>query len=65
MAYSQLAINQLLNEYEVKKEGLIPYHKQALRLLNKLDIENLEHVPRSANKMADALASLAATLVLG
>jgi len=25
----------------------------------------LEHVPRSANKMADTLASLAATLALG
>ena len=62
---SQLVINQLLNEYEVKKEDLVPYHRQALRLLNKLDMVKLEHVPRSANKMADALASLAATLALG
>jgi len=36
-----------------------------LRLLDRLDIVKLEHVPRSANKMADALASLAATLALG
>ena len=62
---SQLVINQLLDEYKVKKEDLVPYHKQALRLLNKLDIVKLEHVPMSANKMADALASLAATLALG
>jgi len=62
---SQLIINQLLEEYEVKKEDLVPYHKHALRLQNRLDIVKLEHVPRSANKMADALASLTATLALG
>jgi len=62
---TQLVINQLLDEYEVKKEDLVPYHRQALRLLNKLDMVKLEQVPRTANKMADALASLAATLALG
>ena len=29
----QLVINQLLEEYEVKKEDLVPYHRHALRLL--------------------------------
>jgi len=62
---SQLVINQLLEEYEVKKEDLIPYYKHALRLLDRLDKVELEHVPRGANKMFDALASLAATLALG
>ena len=62
---SQLVINQLLDEYEVKKQDLVPCHRQALRLLNKLETVKLEHVPRSANKMADALANLAATLALG
>ena len=62
---SQLVINQLLEDYEVKKEDLVPYHRHALRLLDRLDIVKLEHVPRGANKMADALASLAATLALG
>jgi len=28
---SQLVINQLLEEYEVKKEDLAPYHRHALR----------------------------------
>jgi len=37
----------------------------ALRLLDRLDIVKLEHVPRGANKMADALVSLVATLELG
>uniref|UniRef100_A0A803MBC6 RNase H type-1 domain-containing protein n=1 Tax=Chenopodium quinoa TaxID=63459 RepID=A0A803MBC6_CHEQI len=57
--------DQLLGEYEVKKEDLIPYHKHSSRLLDKFDIVKLSHVPRSANKMADALASLATTLALG
>jgi len=62
---SQLVINQLLDEYEVNKEDIVPYHRQVLRLLNKLDMVKLEHVPRTANKMADALVSLTATLALG
>uniref|UniRef100_A0A803ML20 RNase H type-1 domain-containing protein n=1 Tax=Chenopodium quinoa TaxID=63459 RepID=A0A803ML20_CHEQI len=62
---SQLVISQLLGEYEVKKEDLIPYHKHASRLLDKFDTVRLSHVPRSANKMADTLAGLAATLALG
>jgi len=36
-----------------------------LQLLDKLEIVKLEHVPRSANKIADMLANLAATLALG
>uniref|UniRef100_A0A803M8C3 RNase H type-1 domain-containing protein n=1 Tax=Chenopodium quinoa TaxID=63459 RepID=A0A803M8C3_CHEQI len=62
---SQLVISQLLGEYEVKKEDLIPYHKHASRLLDKFDIVRLSHVLRSANKMANALAGIAATLALG
>jgi len=34
---SQLVINQLLEEYEIKKKDLIPYHTQALQILDKLD----------------------------
>ncbi|XP_074297005.1 uncharacterized protein LOC141627675 [Silene latifolia] len=34
---SKLVVNQVLGEYEVKKEDLIPYHQQALQLLNQLD----------------------------
>jgi len=58
---SPLVIKQLL---EHKKEDLISYHIYALRLLNRLGTVKLEHVPRSANKMADALANLACTLAL-
>ncbi|XP_074293171.1 uncharacterized protein LOC141620118 [Silene latifolia] len=62
---SKLVVNQVLGEYEVKKEDLIPYHQRALQLLNQLDDIHVGHVPRSANKLADALANLAATLALG
>ena len=49
----------------MKKDDLIPNNKNALQLLNKLETVKLEHVPRSANKMADVLANLATTLALG
>jgi len=62
---SQLATNQLLEEYKIKKKDLIPYHTQALQILDKLDTIKLEYIPRSTNKMADALINLAATLALG
>ncbi|XP_074299474.1 uncharacterized protein LOC141630583 [Silene latifolia] len=48
---SKLVVNQVLGEYEVKKEDLIPYHQQALQLLNQLDDIHVGHVPRSANKL--------------
>ena len=32
----QLVLNQLLEEFVVKKDDLTPYHKYALRLLDKL-----------------------------
>ncbi|XP_074299654.1 uncharacterized protein LOC141630799 [Silene latifolia] len=60
-----LIINHLLGAYEVKEESLVPYHKLASRCLQKLDSVFLGHIPRSANKMADTLTNLAATLALG
>ncbi|KMS97229.1 hypothetical protein BVRB_7g177470 [Beta vulgaris subsp. vulgaris] len=62
---SKLVIHQLLNDYDVKKEDLIPYHRHASQLLETFHSVKLQHVPRSANKMADALSNLAATLALG
>ena len=56
----QFLINQLLKEFRVKKDDLIPYHKHALRLLDRLENVKLERVPRSAT-----LAKLTATLALG
>ncbi|CAM8938407.1 unnamed protein product [Rhodiola kirilowii] len=62
---SQLVINQVLGEYEVRKDDLIPYHRHATQLLNEFDSISIGHVPRSANKLVDALANLAANLALG
>ena len=62
---SQLVIIKLLEEFEVKKDDLIPHHKNTLQLLDKLETVKLEHVSRSANKMADVLVNLVATLALG
>jgi len=58
----QLLINQLLEEYDVKKTDLVSYHTQACPILDRLDIVKLHHIPRRANKMTDMLTNLAATL---
>ncbi|KAM1908815.1 hypothetical protein ACFX1X_028672 [Malus domestica] len=62
---SKLIINQLLTEYEVKKDDLIPYFRLATQLLQEFETVTLEHVPRKENQMADALANLASSMTLG
>jgi len=59
---SQLVIKMLLEEYKVKKDDLMSYHKYDLLLVDKLETVKLED--RSANKMADTLANLATTIAL-
>lgn len=61
---SQLIVNQLLAEYDVRKPDLIPYHSYAFQLLEQFKNITIEHVPRSENKQADALANLVTTLAL-
>ena len=61
---SKLIINQILEEYDIKKEDLIPYRKYAKRLWARFDAITLEQVPRNENKQADALANLATSLAL-
>ncbi|KAL0345464.1 UNVERIFIED_CONTAM: Transposon Tf2-12 polyprotein [Sesamum radiatum] len=61
---SKLIINQLLNIYEVKKEDLVPFFRQASHLLKSFASVTLNHIPRKENRMADALANLATTLAL-
>uniref|UniRef100_A0A2N9IB92 Integrase catalytic domain-containing protein n=1 Tax=Fagus sylvatica TaxID=28930 RepID=A0A2N9IB92_FAGSY len=43
---------------------LVPYPMKATRLIEEFDGISLEHIPRSENKIADALANLATTLAL-
>ncbi|KAM1500220.1 hypothetical protein COP1_022997 [Malus domestica] len=62
---SKLIINQLLTEYEVRKDDLILYFRLATQLLQQFETVTLEHVPRKENQIADALANLASSMTLG
>ncbi|KAM1606961.1 hypothetical protein ACFX1Z_027598 [Malus domestica] len=62
---SKLIINQLLTEYEVREDDLVPYFKLPTQLLQKFETVTLEHVPRKENQMADTLANLASSMTLG
>ncbi|KAM2220843.1 hypothetical protein ACFX1S_019993 [Malus domestica] len=46
---SKLIINQLLIEYEVRKDDLVPYFRLAMQLLQRFEAVTLEHVPRKEN----------------
>ena len=61
---SKLIINQLSYQYEVKHQDLKPYFSYARRLMDIFDSIVLEHIPRSENKKADALANLATALTV-
>ncbi|KAA0025450.1 ty3-gypsy retrotransposon protein [Cucumis melo var. makuwa] len=61
---SKLIINKLSYQYEVKHQDLKPYFSYARRLMDKFDSIILEHIPRSENKKADALANLATALTV-
>ncbi|XP_070058084.1 uncharacterized protein [Nicotiana tomentosiformis] len=61
---SQLVVNQLLGSYEVKKPELRPYNDYTKNLIGWLDDVTIQHMPRKANKKADALAALASSLTL-
>lgn len=58
-ADSQLMIKQLCGEYRVKSEELKPLYHRISRLLNSFDQVTFEHIPRTRNAEADALANKA------
>ncbi|KAA0032749.1 uncharacterized protein E6C27_scaffold853G00920 [Cucumis melo var. makuwa] len=61
---SKLIINQLSLQYDVKHEDLKPYFAYARQLMERFDSVMLEHVPRTENKRADALANSATALMM-
>jgi ribonuclease HI len=61
---SQLVVRQINGIYEVRKPDLVPYYKAVQRLMNKFEHIHIAHIPRGKNASADALAKLAAALVL-
>jgi len=54
----------LLEIYTVKKQGLLPYFWKAKGLMAMYADLKIQHVVRSQNEKADALASLAASMSL-
>jgi ribonuclease HI len=61
---SQLIVNQLLGEYDIKKPELILYYNYVRRLMGYLRDVTIEHLSREKNKQADALAKLTSNLCL-
>ena len=61
---SELVVNQLRGEYEVRSDDLIPYFDSALQMAEQFEGFYIGHVPRQDNTHADALAGLATSLCL-
>ena len=61
---SQLLIRQINGQYSVKSPNILPLHKKASELINKLYKKNsisvnFSYIPRERNKQADRLANIA------
>ncbi|KAL5567101.1 hypothetical protein UlMin_030265 [Ulmus minor] len=59
---SRLVIQQLKGEFAGKEPALVKYRTKAQQILQKFQTYRLEHVARSQNKYADALAMLASKM---
>jgi ribonuclease HI len=55
---SLLVVQQMLGNYKVKHEGLIPLYRQARHLVARIGRVTFEHVPRERNEDADRLSNL-------
>ena len=55
---SLLVVQQMLGNYRVKHEGLLPLYRQARHLIAKIGGVTFEHVRRELNKEADRLSNL-------
>lgn len=51
---SQIMQRQILGRYSVKASNLVPYYEKSMDMIKKLEKFDIFHVPRSANKEADA-----------
>lgn len=56
---SQLVVRQIEGLYRVKEPHLRRLYEEALDLLKKLELYQIEHIPRAQNHEADRLANLA------
>lgn len=57
-ADSLLMVQQMLGNYRVKHEGLIPLYNRARLLVSQIGDVTFEHVRRDLNKAADRLSNL-------
>ena len=57
-ADSLLIVQQMLGNYRVKHEGLLPLYRQARGLVVRIGNVTFEHVRREMNKEADRLSNL-------
>ncbi len=56
---SQLVVRQIMGQYKVKNEKLIPLHREAVELSRRFSDFQINHIPRELNKEADILANKA------
>ena len=56
---SELLVRQLLGEYKVRNETLLPLYREAVSKMRRFDRVHVFHVPRARNAAADALANRA------
>src|SRR3954471_693363 len=61
---SELIVNQLRGEYEVRSNDLISYFNSTLQMAEQFEGFYIGYVPRLDNTHADALASLATSLCM-
>jgi len=61
---SDLIVNQVKGEYEVRHEDLVPYYHAVIKMANSFDGFYICHVSPFQNTKADTLAALAAILAL-
>ncbi|KAL5558258.1 hypothetical protein UlMin_034469 [Ulmus minor] len=59
---SRLVIQQLKGEFAVKEPALTKYRTKAQQILQSFQTFQFEHIPRSQNRYADALATLASRI---
>jgi ribonuclease HI len=56
---SELLVRQLLGDYKVRHDALVPLHREALARMRGFDHVHVFHVPRVRNANADGLANRA------
>ena len=60
---SQVIVNQVLDEYQVRDENMIAYLKLAKELLGRFKEYRIIQIPREENEQADALVKLASATI--